>query len=499
MTHYLKLEKIFSRLHHLEHLLAFAGWDRAVMMPEGGADARAAAMAEVGLLNMETLQSKELADTLAAAEAEVSQLDEWRRANLLEMKRAWRNATAVDADLVHAKTLAGAKCEQAWRKLRAQNDWAALEPLLTEVVRLTREEARQRAAASGLDPYDALMDLYEPGLRRQRLDPLFTRLKAFIPEFVQKVVDKQKSESILKSQGPFPTDRQRTLGLEAMKAVGFDFQHGRLDVSHHPFCGGAPRDVRITTRYQEDDFSTSFMGVLHETGHARYEQGLPPEWTTQPVGAARGMGMHESQSLFFEMQVSRSREFLQFVSPMMKRHLGGPHVPDAYWDPDNLYRIYTRVEPGYIRVDADEATYPAHVILRYEIEQGLIDGSVPVADLPRVWDEKMKSMLGLSTLGNDKNGCMQDIHWMDGAIGYFPTYTLGAMNAAQIFAAIERKLPDARDRIRKGEFEGVSQWLQENIWSRGCLMSIDELMTKATGEPLNPDHFIRHLETRYLA
>jgi carboxypeptidase Taq len=499
MQDYQKLEKTFARLSHLGHLGAMAGWDRSVMMPDGGSQARADAMAELSVIATEILQNPQLDELFQTAESEIASLDPWQKANFQEMKRSWLQATAVKIDLVEAKSLAGAKCEQAWRKLRGENNWTELKPLLEEVINLTREESKQRAQATGLDPYDALMDQYEPGLRRKSLGPLFARLKKDLPSFVEKIVERQKSETIVTSTGPFPIAKQRELGVEMMAKVGFDFQHGRLDVSHHPFCGGVPSDVRLTTRYQEGDFTTSFMGVMHETGHARYEQGLPRKWGSQPVGCARGMGLHESQSLLFEMQIGRSQEFLDFAAPLMKKHLQSPTVNEEFWQSDNLYKLYTRVQPSYIRVDADEATYPLHVVLRYEIECALIDGSLKVADLPDAWDEKMQTLLGLSTKGNFKNGCMQDIHWMDGAIGYFPTYTLGAMNAAQIFAKIQKDIPPVKDQIRAGNFAQISEWLNAKIWAKGSSMSIDELMTSATGESLNSEYFLNYLNKKYLS
>jgi carboxypeptidase Taq len=303
-----------------------------------------------------------------------------------------------------------------------------------------------------------------------------------------------------------------------MRQVGFDFNHGRLDVSHHPFCGGVAEDVRITTRYSEDDFSEALMGVLHETGHAKYEQGLPAEWLTQPVGEARSMGIHESQSLFQEMQIARSRAFLEFAAPVIQRYLQQyllqkndlqqKHAP-AYkpsakpsakeWSVDNLYALNNQVQAGFIRVNADEVTYPLHVILRYEIEKDLIEQKISVSDLPEIWDEKMRQYLGLSTEGNYKDGCMQDIHWTDGSLGYFPTYTLGAMNAAQIFNAAKQAIPELQQLISQGNFTALNQWQKENIWSKGSFYSIDELMQTATGETLQLKYFIDHLKARYLA
>jgi carboxypeptidase Taq len=280
-----------------------------------------------------------------------------------------------------------------------------------------------------------------------------------------------------------------------MEALGFDFRHGRLDVSLHPFTGGVPDDVRITTRYNENDFNRSLMGVLHETGHALYERGLPAAARDQPVGEALGMAMHESQSLLIEMQVCRSNEFLAFAAPRMAQAFGG--VGPA-WSAENLHRLAIRVIPGLIRVDADEVTYPLHVILRYRLEQALLADELKLADLPDAWRAGMKETLGVD-VPSDRDGCLQDIHWPSGSFGYFPTYTLGAMAAAQLFATA--KAADARiaPGIAAGNFTPLLNWLRKNVHARGSFdASTDELLTAVTGKPLAADAFKAHLRARYL-
>jgi carboxypeptidase Taq len=253
----------------------------------------------------------------------------------------------------------------------------------------------------------------------------------------------------------------------------------------------------MTTRYGEDEFLSSLMGILHETGHGLYEQGLPKRWSHWPSGKARGMGLHESQSLFVEMQVSRSPAFWEFALPKLAEHFGRDAV--AGWDVDDVLAHVHRVECGLIRVDADEATYPLHVILRFEIEQELISGKLKPKDVPDIWDAKMREYLGLSTIDNPKDGPMQDVHWPSGAFGYFPSYTLGALMAAQQWAALERRHPRVTDDIRRGDFSLVNAWRRDNIWSRASMLTSDELMVAATGEPLAARHFEKHLERRYLA
>jgi len=496
---YATLERHYRRLSHLEHLDAIAGWDEATMMAEGGGAARAEALATLrGIIHTEAAHPS-LGEWLSAAEAGASGLDAWQRANLREMKRTWVRATAIPGELVEAASLAASRSEQAWRKLRAENDWRSFEPLLREVVARQREVGQALGARLGLDPYDALLDGYEPGMRSAAIAPLFGRLAAFLPAFIPRVLEKQARESVVAAPGPFPIARQRELGVSLMGKLGFDFKRGRLDVSHHPFCGGVPEDVRITTRYDDENFAKAMMGVLHETGHAKYEQNLPLSWLSQPVGRARSMAVHESQSLFLEMQVSRSREFSSFVAPHLCEAFPDAvaKTPGAF-DPDNLYRLATRVKPSLIRVDADEVTYPCHVILRFELERALILGELEVGDVPDAWDQKMQSLLGISTRGDYRNGCMQDVHWPSGSLGYFPTYTLGAMFAAQLFESAARDLPGLAQAITTGELGPLDAWLRSKVWGQASQLETPELVVHATGRPLDTQSFERHLERRYL-
>ncbi|BEV71812.1 MULTISPECIES: carboxypeptidase M32 [unclassified Paludibacterium] len=489
---YQQLAHTFARLHRFSHLGAIAGWDQATMMPAKGNEARAAAQAELGVLMHQIITDGQLKTLLASAEQE--DLDEMQRANLGEMQREWRMANTLPASLVEAKTLAAARCEHAWRGQRAANDWQGFLVNFREVVRLAREEGRLLGALNGLSVYDAQMDKYEPGMQSARVEAIFGEVKTWLPGLIARVRDKQAGETVVQPQGPFATDKQRALGVAVMQLLGFDFEAGRLDVSLHPFCGGVPEDVRITTRYREDDFVQSLMGIVHETGHARYEQNLPQAWLAQPVGRARSMGIHESQSLSFEMQLGRSRGFLQLITPLIRQQFGEQPAFSA----DNLARLYTRVNPGLIRVDADELCYPAHVILRFEIERDLMNGEIEPEDVPALWDEKMQAYLGLDTRGNYKDGCLQDIHWTD-SFGYFPSYTLGAMCAAQYFACLRRQHPDLDQQIAAGNLQLVFDWLKQHIWQQGSRWSTEQLLQHATGETLNPRHYRAHLEARYLA
>ncbi len=494
MTHpaYDDLVSHWSRLHRFGHLQSVASWDRAAMMPPKGSEARALALAEIESLLHRLRTEPRVGVLLATAEGE--SLDALARANLREMRREWTGANAVPEALVEAKSLATSRCEQAWQSQRPASDWAGFLANFRPVLRLAREEAKYLADALGLAPYDALMDRFEPGMRSSEVDRLFGDLQAWLPALVATARSQQSDEAVLVPQGPFEKAKQRALSLDVMGLLGFDFDAGRLDESAHPFSGGVPEDTRLTTRYVEFDFLRSLMGTIHETGHARYEQNLPRGWLGMPVAHARSMGVHESQSLSFEMQLGRSRAFVERLAPLVEKHFGARPA----FEPGSLHRLLTRVQPGFIRVDADELTYPAHVILRYGIEKRLIEGEVEAEDIPALWDDGMARLLDVDTRGHFSNGCMQDVHWSAGLFGYFPCYTLGAIYAAQWFASLRRDNPQVDRQIAAGDLAPVFGWLRDNIWSQGSRWTTAELVTRASGEPLNPVHFRRHLETRYL-
>jgi carboxypeptidase Taq len=496
MTAYTELETIFRRLYAIRGASAMLGWDNSTMLPENSGDARGEQLAALSEVAHELITHPKIGDLLAKAESQLSVLTDWQQANLREMKRAWQHETAVPADLVSAITKACHVSELFWRKARKDNNFKDFIPYQENVLKLIRQSAQAKSAAMGLSPYDALLDQYDPGTNSAMIDGVFDDLAIFLPDFIRKVMQKQAVETPpLELPGPFPSSVQKQLGKTMMEKLGFDFTRGRLDESTHPFCGGVPGDVRLTTRYNEEDFLSGFFGVMHETGHALYEMGLPSQWRNQPVGEARGMAFHESQSLLSEMQLTLSLDFLQYAAPLMKNAFNGSG--DA-WTPQNIYRLVTRVKPSFIRVDADEATYPAHVILRYRLEKQMIAGTLEVKDLPEAWAAQMQQLLGIKP-DSDASGCMQDIHWPDGAFGYFPTYTLGAMTAAQIMATIRSSIPDLSSNIQKGDFRPLFEWLKTHVHSLGSFYSSPDLLKHATGKTLDSAVYKAHLQQRYLS
>ena len=495
-TPYEALTEHFKKLSRIEHAITYLSWDQMVMMPEQGVSRRADAMAELAAIHHDLLTADDLAEKFASAATDAS--DEVAL-SLREMKRVWSQATCLPAELVRAKIQAGSRCEHGWRTQRGDNDWAGFVVNFKEVLELGREEARLRQAADPqrfATPYDAMLDLHCSGDSKALIDSVFGRLREELPGLLKEVVAKQEAQAQAQVAitGHFEPELQQQLNHELMSALGFDFDAGRLDESVHPFSTGGAGDLRITTRFVHDGFLDALLATAHETGHASYEGGLPQALEGLPVGGHRNMSIHESQSLLFEKQIVLSRAFMEFFTPRIHSIL----PPTSGYSTADLWQVATRVKPGYIRVEADEVTYPLHVMLRYEIESSLINGELEADDIPDCWNEKMQSYLGLSTAGNYMDGCMQDIHWTDGAFGYFPSYTLGAVNGAQIFASIKGEHADWQERFASGDTGFVREWLEKKIWSQGALLESQPLMQAATGQTTSPEFYLQHLRDRYL-
>jgi carboxypeptidase Taq len=494
MKSYLKLAEKFETTANIYKAMSILGWDNSVMMPEGSAEDRAKQQATLGAIAHQMIVSAEVKDLLQAAEAETKDLDQWQKANLRLMRNEWVHNNAVPEKLLKEFTMVSSECEMRWRTARADNDFKTFSIFLKKVLKLSREIADLKSKALGVSRYNALLDQYDEGRKSEDIDKIFADLKTFLPDFIDNVMSKQsKQKPAVTPSGHYPVETQKQISIELMKIIGFDFEKGRLDVSSHPFSGGTPDDVRITTRYNEKDYTDSLMSVFHETGHALYSAGQPLRYRDQPVGNSLGMSIHESQSLLIEMQVCRSRDFLNFLEIYTKKYFGDSYENSA----ENLYAYYNKVQPSLIRVGADEVTYPIHVIIRYEIEKQLVEGVMEVDDIPAVWNKMMKDMLGV-TVPSDREGCMQDIHWSDGSFGYFPTYTLGAMTAAQFYAQAKRDYPNIPAEISKGNFSTLVSWLREKIHSQGCLYTADQLIKNTTGEPLNAEVFKGYLRDKYL-
>jgi carboxypeptidase Taq len=494
---YDRLTARFARIATLQEANAVLTWDSSVMMPPGGGAARGDQLAVLSGLAHELMTADVMADDLAAA-VDTPPDDIWSAANLRLMRHQHLRAIALPADLVEAKARAGAACEMLWRQARPESNFALVAPALTEVVRLYRESATALGEALGLAPYDALMDGFQRGIGSADVEPVFAAYEAFLAEALPLAEELQLARDVAEGPplvpvGPFPIAGQETLCRHLSASAGLDYAHARLDRSAHPFSGGTPTDIRITSRYDETGCLQGLMGVMHETGHALYSAGQPAAHRRQPVGEDAGMGVHETQSLLMEKQVCCGDAYLSWLAPQLQAAFGNQPAFTAR----NLSRLLGRLERGFIRVEADELTYPAHVILRFRLERALIAGDLSVSDLPGAWNEGFRALLGL-TPPDDRRGCLQDIHWYDGAFGYFPSYTMGAMGAAQIMAAIRRNLPDIDDAIAHGNMAPLLGWVRREVHGRGNLLGFNDLLRAATGKPLDPTDFQAHLHARYL-
>lgn len=499
MDAYKKLEEVFLKLYRLEHLLALGQWDARVMMPPKGAAARGAAMGTLSHLIHSTLvstQTKTLLEKAAAAKESLNPMD---LANLREMQRTFDDASVLTAEFVERRARLTSQAPSLWATCRENNDFASFLPTLRQMVELAREEGRLRSSATGKPIYECLFSKFECGISLARLEEIFNDLKSWLPQLLRDVMENRKDieASLVPLTGELDVAQQKKLCTHLARVWEFDFDAGRLDDSAHPFTGMVQEDSRMTTNYVAEDYRKAVFAAIHETGHSKYETHAGPiEKRGQPVCAYRSLSVHESQSRIQEVNIGRSAAFAEFLAPLMREYFGDNEAFTA----ENLRSFHQQVKPDFIRIRADEVCYPLHILLRYEIERALVEGTMQAEDLPRVWNEKMVSYLGIETTGRDDVGCLQDMHWAGGMFGYFPTYTLGSMFASQLMATITKELGEdtVNKCIRAGELGPIFARQDEKIWKQGCLYETEELMERATGERLNPKYFREHLERRYL-
>ena len=491
---YEQLEQEFRRLHAFRGALSLLRWDAAVMMPRGSADVRGEQLAALETEHHALLTTPKVARLLERAEAGASQLEDWPLANLHEMRRQRDHAIATPPSLIARLAKATARAEVFWVEAKKANNFKLLAPHLEEVVHLVRDKAALLGQARGLAPYDALVDGFTPGISTADIDTIFKALSRKLPGLINQAIEVQAPHAPAPLSGKFTVARQRSLSMDVLKALGFPFDRGRLDESEHPFTEGVPGDIRVTTRFDMSDPFSGLLGAVHETGHAMYDLGLPLKWRDQPVGRDRGLALEESQSLLFEMNLCRSRPFVKYVRPLMEKYL---QVSGPEWDDANLYRHLTRVRRSTIRMDADELTYPVHIMLRYELEKKILEGSLPVADLPEAWNANLEQRLNVRP-ANDVEGCLQDIHWAVGHFGYFPSYVLGAVIAGQLYEAMRTARPSLDEEIAAGQFAGVMDWLRDNVHGVGARLPVQDLIKQATDKPLTAAAYLRYLEAKYL-
>ncbi len=478
-------------LRSIQKLLA---WDQRTCIPEKGHAHRTAQLAVLARLIHERDTDPRVGEHLSIVED-----TEWTRdpespeaVNIREWRRAYDLAIRIPPELAVALTKAAAEGQTAWERARPANDWQTFQPYLERIIALKKEQAQ--ALGYDTEPYDPLLDLYEVGETAAGVAAVFAPLREATIELLQKIPEKFRSPDSGVLRRHFPRERQEKFSREAAARLGYDFAAGRLDVTAHPFSTGiGPGDARITTRYDEYFFPTAFFGTLHEAGHAMYNQGLPQEHWGTPRGEPVSLAIHESQSRLWENLVGRSREFWIHFFPAARETF--PALQDVSLEA--FYHAINEVRPSLIRVEADEVTYNLHIIFRFELERALMRGDLAVADLPDAWNHKMKEFLGL-TPPDFSLGVMQDVHWSGGHLGYFPTYTLGNLYAAQFFAQARTELGDLGEMFARGDFAPLLGWLRGKIHSRGSLYRPRDLVRAVTGKELDAQYLLTYLKGKFL-
>jgi carboxypeptidase Taq len=463
-------------------------WDQEVMMPEGGTPARAKQLSTLSTVRHDMLTADDLGALLGDLDG--AALSAEQAAVVREVRRQHERAVGIPSDLVQEISETTANALPIWEEAKAEDDFDAFADSLREIVRLKREYAE--AIDPDRDPYAVLFEEYEPYLGLDAAERILATLRDALVPLIDDVADSDV-EPAEPLEGAHDEADQEALVRAALEDLGYDWERGRLDTAPHPFSTGSQFDARVTTRFSPDDPLDALGSTVHEFGHATYTLGLPDEHYGTPLGSPRDLSVHESQSRLWENHVGRSRPFWDFFAPRIEEHLG------VAADPRALYEAANTVDPtNLIRVEADELTYHMHVVLRFEIERDLVHGNLDVSEVPAVWNEMMAEYLGVRPEG-DEEGCLQDIHWTHGSLGYFPTYSLGSVMAAQLFAGAEDAVGDLDGAIRRGEFGGLHEWLTEEIHRHGCRFETDELVERATGAPLSAEAFLEYADEKYRA
>jgi carboxypeptidase Taq len=468
-------------------------WDQETYMPEGGATARAHQVATLRRLAHEAFTAPETARLLEAAEAAAGDLDPHsdEAALVRVVRRDLDKATRLPARLVSELAEASAHAKEAWKAASAASRFSVFAPHLERLVALSREQADRLGYTD--HPYDALLDLYEPGATTADVATLFESLRQRLVPLVQVIAGAAAPDDTF-LHAAYPEDRQWAFMLTVLAGIGYDLHRGRLDVSAHPFTTTfSIGDVRLTTRVDPHHFPTAFFGMLHEAGHGLYEQGIAPVWERTPLAEGASLGVHESQSRLWENLVGRAAPFWRHYFPQARQFF-----PEALAGVEEAAFVaaLNRVQPSHIRVEADEVTYPLHVLLRFEVETALMDGSLAVADVPARWNERFEALLGLA-VPDDAHGCLQDVHWALGAFGYFPTYTLGTLMSVQLFEAARRDLGDLPAQIGAGDFAPLLAWLRTHVHQYGRARTADEIVRGATGGPLSAEPWLAYVEGKF--
>ena len=487
---YQDLKRIFERKSILSDIDNILQWDLSTIMPEKSRESRTKQLSLLSELKCEIFTDTKIIKLFK--DVDKNNLSVFDYSNFREMQKVFTYFSAVPQKLIKKKTELVAKCEGKWRKAKTLKNFCLVKKELSELIKVVKEESKFLSETYQCSKYDALLKCYEYSYNTSKIDALFKNLKNFINQKYDTIVKNQikiKYENINISE-----KEQLNLSKFFMKKFGFDFKRGRLDESAHPFCGGSTGDVRITTRINAENNFSAFEAVMHETGHALYEQNLPKNWSHQPAGKSGGMALHESQSLFIEMQVMKSKEFINYLTNILNQKFFKKKSKANFND---LYNTFNKVEKSFIRVEADELTYPLHIILRFNIEKQMIENDLEITEIPDIWNSEFKKIFGME-VDNDSNGCLQDIHWYAGLVGYFPTYTLGAIISAQFAHQFKKDINNVDEFIKAGDLKIINRWLKKNIHQKASFYSTDEILRKVTGRSLSLSYFTNYLQKKYI-
>ncbi|ABR30395.1 peptidase M32 [Thermosipho melanesiensis] len=481
-----KLKNHLKRLSKFENALALLHWDMETYMPSNAAERRAKIIGEISTYVFEEFVSEKTKEYLESANPKTSE-DE---AIIRLVKKELEKVEKIPPKLFKELQIANALSQQAWQKAKEKAAFNIFKPHLEKVVKLQKEVIEHIGYEK--NRYDTLLDNYEPGLKTETLKKIIPTLRKFLVDFVDELENGEKPNTDI-LEGEYDVEKQREFSLELLKMLNYDLTSGRLDASAHPFTISiSHNDVRITTRFDKYDIKNSIFSTIHECGHALYEQGIPEEYRELPIGDGASMGIHESQSRFWENIVGRSLEFWNFVYPTFVKYF--PRFKDV--EVEEFWRAINIVERSLIRTEADEVTYNLHIMLRFELEEALINDKITVEELPMLWNEKMKEYLNI-TPKNNAEGVLQDVHWAHGSFGYFPSYMLGNLYASQILFAMKKDIQNIEEKIQSGQFDEILSWLRNKIHSKGKVLEPNELIKEISGEELNPNYFVSYIKEKY--
>jgi carboxypeptidase Taq len=488
------LKKRLADIGQLHRAAAVLGWDMRTYMPPGGASARSEQLAYLSKLTHEMFISEETGKLLEKSENECAGIDQdSNEAKILRnVRRSYDHAVKIPTPLAEEFSRHTTLSEDVWTRARAENRYSDFAPYLEKTLDLLHQMIQHLGYEE--EPYDTLLDMYERGAKTKDIEAVFQQLEKPLVDMVRAIAGATPKGDNSPLIGNYSSEKQNQLTLKVVASLGYDLNRGRQDPTVHPFCCSFSRDdVRITTRFSPERLEPALFGSMHESGHAMYDQNIPAEYDNTPIGGAASLGVHESQSRFWENIVGRSLPFCEFILPLLRETFPDPFES---CDAARFHRSINRVHPSCIRVEADEVTYNLHILLRFQMERDMLSGKITIKDLPDAWNAKMESLLGI-TPPNDTQGVLQDIHWAGGMIGYFPTYTLGNLLSAQLWRTMRNDIANPEEHIRKGDFAPLLGWLRENVHRHGSRYFSRELIPIVTGEPLNPKHFLDYLQSKY--